>query len=819
MMLFLRIVRSDEEKDICGCNRPYEPYHTHKRFESSDSKWTMFDHTVPVTKPAHGMLPSGGLYARIALDTHEGKVEKLLLEYWKIPKPRLIMSILGGQKYFKLSDRLESNFINGIIDVALNSDAWLITNGYNVGIVQLVGEAINKIKLTHPKYLITAIAICKWGSAKDVDELTKSDNGIENNINDQEEHVNQRSRGERDLDMNHTHYLMLDDGTVRYYNIGDYRTKLCAYIGKLHHYIEYPIPIVTIVVEGGRQTIEDVYHDLKANIPVIIIDVKFDDINRYADTVYEIEEVVNVTQIEKYSTGTSNPVAAKSSKSRKNSKQFELTLDKSEKQLEQLFLKYREQLKESLRMIITHDDEKQKKKQNTTQSTEKDSKMEKKLIKALNYIMYCLQPAVRSGINIFSLNSDDKLSDTIFRTRQQLFKKKENEEQDKMELNQRRSKRNPNIDDKIHQSRIYQDVKKIDDIAQRSQLLELAMDWDCIEVARELILENSLNNILKKDEIFLKALTKGLPAFVYEFLKLGISPSKIFFPNETFINEKNRYEKFIGRLYTNEKVNADSTHLSMFIDSISDSKEKSITSTDDLNTILGKIIGDYMSDLYFRSADQEKDYRIAWGLEKEDYEADQDHHRDTKAKRSMTREDREKAQDYIMRDLFIWSILVNHVGIAKVLLAYLKYRICAALIATKILKKYHSKAIYGDLKDNYKKDANYFEQYAIACITQCEKNDSEQACQIVLQRIELYGYVSCLQVASDAEDKLFIATPCCVQSMNNIWYDKILPNESRKLNSVLLFIGIISFGLLSPFILTYRKLATVRIYFYLNLLR
>ena len=31
---------------------------------------------------------------------------------------------------------------------------------------------------------------------------------------------------------------------------------------------------------------------------------------------------------------------------------------------------------------------------------------------------------------------------------------------------------------------------------QRMQLLELAMNWDCIDVAKEMILESSLDNIL-----------------------------------------------------------------------------------------------------------------------------------------------------------------------------------------------------------------------------------------------------------------------------------------------------------------------------------
>ncbi|CAF4980834.1 unnamed protein product, partial [Rotaria sp. Silwood1] len=187
----------------------------------------MFSNTKQNFNPIHGTLSNGALFVRLALDTSETKVEKLLINIWKIPKPRLIMSIIGGQKYFTLSDRLETNFINGIIHDALKSDAWLMTNGYNVGIVQLVGQAINKVKLTNPKKKLTAIGVCKWGSVQDVEEITDSENKKKqkkndtSNTNDNEEKIHKRESGQRDLEMNHSHYLMLDDGRLRYYDIED----------------------------------------------------------------------------------------------------------------------------------------------------------------------------------------------------------------------------------------------------------------------------------------------------------------------------------------------------------------------------------------------------------------------------------------------------------------------------------------------------------------------------------------------------------------------------------------------------------------------
>ena len=37
--------------------------------------------------------------------------------------------------------------------------------------------------------------------------------------------------------------------------------------------IVFLVPAVTIVVEGGKDTITNMYYDLRANIPVVIIDV------------------------------------------------------------------------------------------------------------------------------------------------------------------------------------------------------------------------------------------------------------------------------------------------------------------------------------------------------------------------------------------------------------------------------------------------------------------------------------------------------------------------------------------------------------------
>jgi len=148
---------------------------------------------------------------------------------------------------------------------------------------------------------------------------------------------------------------------------------------------------------------------------------------------------------------------------------------------------------------------------------------------------------------------------------------------------------------------------------------------------------------------------------------------------------------------------------------------------------LRALIGDYIHELYFDTLEEEDEDRIKNGLRQK--------------KRSLSDDERKQiANDYIMRDLFLWSILMNQINMAKVFLSHMKYRICPALIATKILQQYHHKATYGKLKDEYSKSMTYFQQYAITCLEKCNDHDADKACEIVLERNELYGYVTCLQV-------------------------------------------------------------------------
>ncbi|CAF4826572.1 unnamed protein product [Rotaria sp. Silwood1] len=230
------------DKEICECNRKKD-FHEGCNRKLEEEKEKTLAPIIKVRGIEHGQLENGALYAHFSMDTPVRRIAEFISQQWDIQKPKLIMSIIGGAKNFTLTDQFESNIINGIIKVALKSNVWMITNGYKVGIVQLVGQEINRIKLSKfNKSTITAIGIGKWGSIKNVEKLTdmqtdeknKKNKRMSKILDKENQDIDELQSGECYLEMNHSHYLMLDDGTYRYFNTKDYRTRLCNYISNLY---------------------------------------------------------------------------------------------------------------------------------------------------------------------------------------------------------------------------------------------------------------------------------------------------------------------------------------------------------------------------------------------------------------------------------------------------------------------------------------------------------------------------------------------------------------------------------------------------------
>ena len=142
------------------------------------------------------------------------------------------------------------------------------------------------------------------------------------------------------------------------------------------------------------------------------------------------------------------------------------------------------------------------------------------------------------------------------------------------------------------------------------------------------------------------------------------------------------------------------------------------------------------------------------------------------------------------RDLFLWCVLTHRLEIAKIFLNQMKTRICSALIASKILKSLKAYAPDNESQIQIEAEADDFEMYAIECLRCCYLYDRQQACELIIRQIDLYGNVSCLQVAVAADDKKFLHEDACNTLLTNIWFDKVDPAREQ----VGLFINLLTLG-------------------------
>ena len=105
----------------CGCNR-LRREHSWDILDGEEPKWDQKQHTHWAFNNAYGFtLNNRSRYIRCDMETKPEILAQLLFDVWKTKSPQLIICIIGGAKYFKLNERLEREFIKGIIQAALKA--------------------------------------------------------------------------------------------------------------------------------------------------------------------------------------------------------------------------------------------------------------------------------------------------------------------------------------------------------------------------------------------------------------------------------------------------------------------------------------------------------------------------------------------------------------------------------------------------------------------------------------------------------------------------------------------------------------------------
>ncbi|XP_023136566.3 transient receptor potential cation channel subfamily M member 2 isoform X1 [Amphiprion ocellaris] len=287
------LFEKDGRTDACKCGYP-KTSHIDEAIKPEDftgESWNKHRHVREMPTDAFGDIAFGGLgqkkgkYARVSTDTSPEDLYHLLTELWKLPPPNLLISVTGGAKNFYLKTRLKNMFHRGLIKVAQTTGAWIITGGTHAGVMKHVGQAVRDYALSSSvQGNIVAIGVATWGIIHNRDALVQPEGCFPAHYL-----MDTKTQGRLScLDNNHTHFLLVDDGTHGRYGVEiELRSHLEKCIsGKRLGNKEtgVTIPVVCVVLDGGPGTLDTIYNAMLNGTPCVILEGS----GRIADVIAQV---------------------------------------------------------------------------------------------------------------------------------------------------------------------------------------------------------------------------------------------------------------------------------------------------------------------------------------------------------------------------------------------------------------------------------------------------------------------------------------------------------------------------------------------------
>ncbi|CAF3511447.1 unnamed protein product [Rotaria sp. Silwood1] len=700
-------------------------------------------HSAKVPINIYGTLQSTGCkFLRIDLRLPIKDLFQLILEDCQKQKPALILSIYGGAKYFTMTERLEKEFIRGVIDAATMANAWILTAGINNGISKLVGEGISHYRVLREYSIkVKCIGMTMWSTINDNARLELKNASKGNPRPLCERQIPENTQEDKEtIEPNHTHCILFDSGKLNEYlsdiQRNQFVTEACNYKdqGKENDYTCYA---VTIIVEGGTGSLEVLENDIKGRRPIVLIQGS----GRLADVLAMLVEQ------------TSNPDRNQH-------------WDPSDQEIEQALDRFYPTISIS------------------------EVSLTKKRIQNI------LKQENRYLLHVFSMDRDKNVAEIIFKAIFTATKKKT-----KIEDNQ---KHEDEPSDQEKQRRKDED-----------KLVDLALEWSYFDGVLP-ILQARQGDMVKKNKyfieedikrqkyLFLKSLQKNRSKFIEYFLIAGFDPLTLVDNNNS-----SSYQKFIEKLYVESYTVMNMSHKNRLINILGILPLRRIK---DIDYKLNQFIGSFFESIYsFKDTSFGKRIKIdlsnhvctCCGFhkhvdDKNELNAMNNHIINDQTIDTYTKH-------HLLRDLFLWSILMDMPEMAKVLLLHVRSRICAALIASAVFKRYSKASQTVDVKDKFRMQSLEFETYAAMCVNKCYEYNEKRACELLVRQIPLFGNITCMQAGISSESVKLLETACFDQTLNQVWFDKLALSNQQTSAKLLQIPSIITFGLIAPWIITYRK--------------
>ncbi|KAM4744274.1 transient receptor potential cation channel subfamily M member 7 isoform 2-T2 [Anableps anableps] len=237
-------------------------------------EWSVEKHTEASPSDAYGVINFQGgshsyraKYVRLSHDTRPESILRLMLKEWHMELPKILISVHGGVQNFELHPRIKQVVGKGLIKAAVTTGAWILTGGVNTGVAKHVGDALKEHCSRSSKKIYT-IGVAPWGVIENRSDLIGRDI-----IVPYQTLLNPLSKLNV-LNNLHSHFLLVDDGTVgRYGAEVKLRRDLEKHVNlqRIHARIGQGVPVVALIFEGGPNVILTVLEYLQESPPVPVV--------------------------------------------------------------------------------------------------------------------------------------------------------------------------------------------------------------------------------------------------------------------------------------------------------------------------------------------------------------------------------------------------------------------------------------------------------------------------------------------------------------------------------------------------------------------
>ncbi|GIY06666.1 transient receptor potential cation channel subfamily M member 5 [Caerostris darwini] len=244
-----------------------------------------------------GYDQGGRPFLKVNHDANMEETGHVLIQEWKLGTPRIVLVVMSNVSPLSqwTNTRQIKNFQKGLISATNTTEMWILTNGINVGVTKIIGDAVHgeinrrnskshfqknhQSSDIYSKIIVIGVARedllnhgdCFDGSNRRVE--------IENEGNKIEEH-------KYDLNPDHTHFLIVKDGTIN-------KTGINYFLLRLQHYLAssldppkksaspyrlnrcslgiLEIPVVAVLFQGGTDCARLVLDHLKRHLPLVVM--------------------------------------------------------------------------------------------------------------------------------------------------------------------------------------------------------------------------------------------------------------------------------------------------------------------------------------------------------------------------------------------------------------------------------------------------------------------------------------------------------------------------------------------------------------------